>query len=579
MLQKFFTARRKWLGICICVLALLLGAASYVLLERAAENRRFSDFTRKVFIGEISSDTLSMHYILSDPEAFGISDYPVTLGRITASDEQKNADLENLYASLSSFLPSRLTEENRITFDTMKLYCENALEAADLPPLYEPLSPSLGVQAQLPVLLAEYAFYDKQDILEYLALLKDLPSYFASILTYEKKKADEGCFMSDASADRIIEQCSTFIDGGDDNYLQTIFQEKLSEFPGLKEEECSQLSQAHRVLMEESVIAAYRSLIEGLKELKGSGTNTMGLSYYPQGKEYYEYLVKSEVGISDSMQDVESMLLTCLQKDTAEIQRLIAENPKLITQAAAEINTLPPEQILLELQEKICADFPELEAPEYEIKYVHRDLEEFLSPAFYLTPPLDLETSNSIYINRASDLTGIDLYTTLAHESFPGHLYQTVFYERTDPNPIRSLFEPGGYTEGWATYVESFAYGYALSDSDLASLAALNRRVTLCLYSLLDIGIHYHGWTPGTASEFLRGFGITDPDTCAEIYQYVVETPANYLKYCVGSLCFVRLQDKYKEEQGEKFSLKEFHEKILRIGAAPFPVVEKYLLN
>ncbi len=579
MLQKFSFIRRRWLGALACVLALLFGASSYLLLERAAENRRFTDFTRQVFIGEISSDTLSMHYLISDPEAFGIRDYTVTLGRIAADDEQKNANLENLMASLASFLPSRLTEENRITLDTMKLYCETALDAADLPPLYEPLSPSLGVQAQLPVLLAEYAFYEEQDILDYLALLKDLPSYFESILTYEKQKADAGCFMSDVSVDRITQQCSTFISGGEDNYLQTIFQEKLSEFPGLKEEECSRLSEAHRALLRESVIPAYRSLIDGLNNLKGSGTNTMGLSYYPQGKEYYEYLLKSEVGIWDSPQEMESMLLTCLQKDVSEIQSLLSEKPELITQAAADGSTRSPEEILLDLQEKIREDFPPLEAPEYEIKYVHKDLEDFLSPAFYLTPPLDMETSNSIYINGASKLTGIDLYTTLAHESFPGHLYQTVFSERTDPNPVRSLFQPGGYTEGWATYAETFAYGYALSDSDLADLLLLNRRVTLCLYSLLDVGIHYHGWTPETAAEFLRGFGITDPDTCAEIYQYVVETPANYLKYCVGSLCFWQLQDEYREERGEDFSTIEFHERILRIGAAPFPVVEKYLLS
>src|SRR5699024_5592151 len=193
--------------------------------------------------------------------------------------------------------------------------------------------------------------------------------------------------------------------------------------------------------------------------------------------------------------------------------------------------------------------------------------------------PLDLETSNSIYINGASDLAGTELYTTLAHEGFPGHLYQTVFFERTDPNPVRSLFEPGGYVEGWATYTESYAYGYALSDSALAELLLRNRSVTLCLYSLIDLGIHYHGWTPDTASEFLRGFGITDPDTCAEIYQYIIETPANYLKYYVGSLCFEQLREEFRTQQGNDFSLKDFHEKLLRIGPAPFPVAEKYLLG
>lgn len=579
MFQKFSFSRRRQLAVLACILALFLGAAGFLLLSRAQENRKFSEFTRDFFAGEITSDTLSLHYTLADPAVFGIQDYPVTFGCISSRSGEQNAALENLSSSLASFSPSRLSRENRITLDIMKLYCETALEAADLPPLYEPLSPSLGVQAQLPVLLAEYAFYDEQDILDYLALLKDMPSYFSSILDYEKEKADAGCFMSDTSADRITEQCSAFIAGGEHNYLQTIFQEKISEFPGLTEKECAALSETHRKLLTDHVLPAYQSLINGLNSLKGRGTNTMGLSYYPQGQEYYEYLLKSEVGVYDSPEEVENMLLARLQEDVSAIHALLSKDPGLIAKAYSDTDTRSPQEMLLDLQEKISEDFPALDAPEYEIKYVHEDLEEFLSPAFYLTPPLDLETSNSIYINGASDLAGTELYTTLAHEGFPGHLYQTVFFERTDPNPVRSLFEPGGYVEGWATYTESYAYGYALSDSALAELLLRNRSVTLCLYSLIDLGIHYHGWTPDTASEFLRGFGITDPDTCAEIYQYIIETPANYLKYYVGSLCFEQLQEEFRTQQGNDFSLKDFHEKLLRIGPAPFPVAEKYLLG
>lgn len=579
MFQKFSFSRRRQLAVLACILALFLGVAGFLLLSRAQENRKFSEFTRDFFAGEITSDTLSLHYTLADPAVFGIQDYPVTLGCISSRSGEQNAALENLSSSLASFSPSRLSRENRITLDIMKLYCETALEAADLPPLYEPLSPSLGVQAQLPVLLAEYAFYDEQDILDYLALLKDMPSYFSSILDYEKEKADAGCFMSDTSADRITEQCSAFIAGGEHNYLQTIFQEKISEFPGLTEKECAALSETHRKLLTDHVLPAYQSLIDGLNSLKGRGTNTMGLSYYPQGQEYYEYLLKSEVGVYDSPEEVENMLLARLQEDVSAIHTLLSKDPGLIAKAYSDTDTRSPQEMLLDLQEKISEDFPALDAPEYEIKYVHEDLEEFLSPAFYLTPPLDLETSNSIYINGASDLAGTELYTTLAHEGFPGHLYQTVFFERTDPNPVRSLFEPGGYVEGWATYTESYAYGYALSDSALAELLLRNRSVTLCLYSLIDLGIHYHGWTPDTASEFLRGFGITDPDTCAEIYQYIIETPANYLKYYVGSLCFEQLREEFRTQQGNDFSLKDFHEKLLRIGPAPFPVAEKYLLG
>lgn len=99
--------------------------------------------------------------------------------------------------------------------------------------------------------------------------------------------------------------------------------------------------------------------------------------------------------------------------------------------------------------------------------------------------------------------------------------------------------------------------------------------LTLC--SLLDLGIHSQGWLLSDASAFLAQFGITDASAAASLYQYILETPANYLKYCVGSLSFSQLLSEVREQEGDSFSLIGFHEKLLRLGPLPFPLVEKYL--
>ena len=180
-------------------------------------------------------------------------------------------------------------------------------------------------------------------------------------------------------------------------------------------------------------------------------------------------------------------------------------------------------------------------------------LKDFLSPAFYLTPPADVNSPNSIYLNPADEMTGIELYSTLAHEGFPGHLYQTVSFSR-----------------------------YAARNLDantqaLCRLWYLNRSVHLILCSLLDLGIHSQGWLLSDASAFLAQFGITDASAAASLYQYILETPANYLKYCVGSLSFSQLLSEVQKQEGDSFSLIGFHEKLLRLGPLPFPLVEKYL--
>ncbi len=84
-----------------------------------------------------------------------------------------------------------------------------------------------------------------------------------------------------------------------------------------------------------------------------------------------------------------------------------------------------------------------------------------------------------IYINRASTYTALDLYTTLAHEGYPGHLYQTILSGSTTLGSVRNLLNFGGYIEGWATYVEMYAYGLSDTDPNLAELYRLNRSLTL----------------------------------------------------------------------------------------------------
>lgn len=94
---------------------------------------------------------------------------------------------------------------------------------------------------------------------------------------------------------------------------------------------------------------------------------------------------------------------------------------------------------------------------------------------------------------------------------------------------------------------------------------------------LIDIGIHYRGWDAARTAVFLKAFGINNASTAAEIYQYIVETPGNYLKYYWGYLNFLDLKTVCQKRLGDDFDLKEFHRRILDIGPVQFPVLEKYM--
>ena len=553
-----------------------------------SENSRFETFTEKLFQSEVSSNTLTLHYTLSNPDKKGIPKPEVTLGSVLSDPDKTTRLCQEYENKLKSFAYSKLSLENQLTCDMLLLYFHTRAVLGKNSILDEPLGPSLGVQAQLPVLLAEYTFNTKEDISDYLKLLSTIKPYFQSILELEKKKSAAGLFMSDTTLDRILKQCQSFIADPDSNYMDDIFTQKLKAFstPTLSAQTQQKLCTYHHKLIYEEVIPAYQELIKGLEALRGTGKNSRGLAFFDGGREYYLYLLRSETGTYVPVKKIEQRLSAQLLSDYQQIRSLLKKNPDLITSLSVYSNqlTLTPTQILERLPDLMAEDFPELDNVTYEIRSVHPSMKSFLSPAFYLTPPIDTQSPNVIYINDSGRTTSLELFGTLAHEGFPGHLYQTVSFARSNPSDIRYLVTSSGYVEGWATYVESYGYEYAASlmkNSSAAQnavrLAWLNRSMNLCIYSLIDIGIHYRGWEEARTAAFLKAFGITNASTVSEIYQYIVETPGNYLKYYWGYLNFLDLKTSIQKKLGDNFNLKEFHHKILEIGPVQFPVLEKYM--
>ena len=553
------------------------------------ENRRFSAYVEERFHSEVTSSAITLHYTLADPASRGIAPGTASFGTVSIPDRTSyDALLQSVETTLTSFHRNRLSAENQITLDLLlyELDCEKMPGSTSL--LAEPLGPSLGIQAQLPILLAEYPFRTQQDIADYLHLLQDLPRYFSDLIALEQEKSRQGVFQNDLAVDGIIRQCNAFLadaDTPESHLLHTVFQNKLQASSLFSEAERNLCLQTHEKLLISCVFPAYRSLSDALSSLRGKGTqNAGGLSRQEGGLSYYAYLLRSRVGVDASPEELTRLLTQQLADQCAEMQIILDQNPSLsLSEQALVLPFSTPEEMLADLQNAVSEDFPVLSGIAYEVKTVDDSLKDFLSPAFYLTPPMDTGTPNVIYINPAASYQGLELFTTLAHEGFPGHLYQTVTFQRQKSSNIRNLLCTSGFAEGWATYIEPYAYQYAAdyiqdpSATELARISWLNRSINLCMYSLLDIEIHYNGWTQAEAASFLKAFGIEDSAVVSEIYQYILETPGNYLKYYWGYLSLLDLRTSEQNRLGQDFDLKAFHNQVLKIGGVQFPVLEKYI--
>lgn len=587
MFHLILKHRKKIFLILPCCLLVILisflsGNAFWSSLHAESSDRQFRTFTRSLFQTEVSANTISLHYTLRSPSDYGIADIPATYGSLSSDPVAAKASVRNVLSSLQEFDPDTLSSENALTFKILDTYLKNASTGTDYLLYQEPLGPVSGIHTQLPVLLSEYSFYDTQDVETYLALLKETPSYFDSVIQFEQKKAASGLFMPDYQADSVLDTCQSFIDMGKENYLVSTFNERIASLDLLPENKKDSFQKENMKLVTEEIYPAYQNLITAIKSLKGKGMNEQGLSHFPYGKKYYEYLVRQTTGCNESISRLRLMTRAQILEDLSAMQKVLFPADAALTQASV-LEQTSPDSMLDDLRSKITDTFPEIPDVDFQVKYVPESMQDYLSPAFYMIPAIDNLTENVIYINNGQTASGLNLYTTLAHEGYPGHLYQTVYFSASEPNPIRSILDFGGYVEGWATYAEMMSYYLAPLPKTEASLLQKNNSVILGLYALADMGIHYDGWSVTDTVRFFSDYGINDPNAVQSVYKLIIGSPANYLKYYIGYLKFYELKKEMADALGNQFSQKEFHRAVLDVGPAPFEIVydevEKNLLN
>jgi uncharacterized protein (DUF885 family) len=542
-----------------------------------ADNEAFNNYTNDLFCNFVTSDTVTLHSLLEHPKDYGIDDYEVTLGSIDLEELDSVNDITEALNELLTFDRSSLSQSQQITYDELKRYLETQLEYSDLYLFNTQLSTTIGIQVQLPLIFAEYSFEEEKDITEYITLMCDTDRFFQNIVDYETLRSKAGYFMQDELANEIITQCQTFVQSVDSGFLITTFDERLNSLNNISDEQKAEYKKQNLSAIQEHLVKGYNILIDGLNSLLGSNIYKGGLKNYPNGDKYFEYLLKYNLGWSKSVEELNALADKYLKKNLIAMQKLLVNEPTLSTAFESfSFGISNPADIISDLKNKIKEDFPDAPDVDCTINYISDSLKDYASPAMYFTPQLDNISVNSIYINP-SESDSNTLYATMAHEGYPGHMYQMTYFTASNPNPIRFILQPNGFVEGWATYCELHSYSYANTGNDkLNSLAAANYATILCLYAKMDIGINYYGWNESNTASFLSDYGF-DSTVAKTIFNSIVSEPANYCKYVLGYIGFSELKETAQSRLGDKFNLKEFHKFIMDLGPVTFDTLNERL--
>ncbi len=541
------------------------------------ENKEFTKFMDQEFVDTLESDYITMHYAVKDYESYGIEKPERTLGTATLasySDAVKtNTEALN---KLKSFDYNTLSVNQQHDYDTYKKALEDSI-ALNSYPLFDSLfNPYSGILDNIVTNLTEFTFYTKEDFSDYLEVLNSVSDYFDEAIELTQYQAENGYFLSDSLLDAAEEWISDFVNKKEDSALICVFDEKVDAFSDLTSEEKEKYKKENKEIVLNSVIPAYENASVELEKLRGSAKYEGSLSNYPNGKEYYQALVNSKTSTNET---VEELVSECEDYMSSLINLYIIlyslDGDIDIEYTTADFSTGTAEETLEYLKEHM-SEYPAGPDVSYVCSYLDESVANDSVLAYYLVPTIDDYKNNVVRIN--GELVGEDaeqLYGTLAHEGYPGHLYQTTWYYATNPHPIRTVASMIGYSEGWAMYAECDEFLNATVSYEIGQYAFFDTALGYLINAYADLGVNGLGWDVSALQEKMDTMGLNGESIAQTLYDYVVEKPGMILPYGIGMMKMQSLRAKTYTALGDKFNETTLDSVLLTYGPRPFETVEK----
>ena len=574
-------------SICFILLSgTILFGCGQASTQTSLKQKKFDRFLNSCFREYAAENTVTLHFKLSNPSAYGIKT-PVspTYGDFSSDTLKKNCSRsKELLQKLYTFPTSSLTKKQKLTWQIFQDYLNESIMNEKYILYSSPLGTN-GLQSEIPVTLSEYRLDNEKDIKDYLSLVNQVPELFTQILDFEQERRYAGLISPSFVISDTIDQIDQFLNASEENNpLIQSFEDRLTEVESLSKDQKASYIANNRLLVTDKVLPAYKSLKTSLQAYTNDSKNTSSkerLCEYKNGQDYYKFLLMSNVGTDFSPEDCITILEAQLKNTVKDISSLTAKNKDLYTEYLSATPALSaPKEIMNTLKNDSLIDFPEIKNISCQLKNVPDALSGTSACAFYLVPPIDSTKDNIIYINK-SRVDSNELFSTLAHEGYPGHLYQTNYFLTTNPSPLRTFLHCAGYDEGWGTYAQLYSYNFIefknvdeQTTKQLRQLYRDNDLLSLSLSSLCDLYVNYKNYDENALANYLQTYGI-DKDSAQNLYRYVIENPTTYLSYSIGYYELDQLKQTMSDSLGKAFKISDFHEAVLNVGSCNFSILRQ----
>lgn len=503
--------------------------------------------------------------------------------------------------------PSSLDEETRLSYDLYLQKQENILEDYDFRFYNYPVNQMFGYHAELPAFLINMHRIDSiSDAEAYISRLKGIPKVMEDVIGNLKIREQNGIMPPIFVFDRVLESSRNVIKGKpfgksvENSALLEDFKSKIDDLEISQKKKKELISKAETALTKE-VKPAYQNLIVFLETQQKRANSDAGAWKFPKGEEFYANALKRATTTNLSANQIHEIGLSEVARIHAEMEKIKKKvgfkgtlqdffefmrkneqfyyandstgRSKYLTEARSIINTMKDDL------DKLFLTKPEAELV---VKAVEPFREKNAGKAFYQQPAKDGSRPGTYYANLY-DMSAMPTYQMEAlayHEGIPGHHMQIAIAQELEEIPqFRKFSFYTAYVEGWGLYSELLPKEIGYYKDPYSDFGRLAMELWRSCRLVVDTGIHSKKWTREEGIAYYKENTPNAESDCIKMVERHIVMPGQATAYKIGMNKILELRENAKQELGEDFDIREFHDVILLDGAVPLNILEEKVDN
>ncbi|AZP27688.1 MULTISPECIES: DUF885 domain-containing protein [Acinetobacter] len=507
-------------------------------------------------------------------------------------DKKSTQNFLNRFEAIDS---TGFSATDQLNKDLMIYQLKETLKNYDLK-LYEmPFNQMWGLHLQFPGFISSIPFDNAKQYQDYIARLKQIPLILEQGIQLAKQGQKDGLMPPKYLIEKVAKQINSIaVPAGKDS----VFASPLKQFPkNISKAEQERLSREILQVIDQNVRPAYQKLGAFIqKDYLPYGRQHEGIWSLPNGDELYRFYVENNTTTSESPETIHQLGLKEVARIEAEMlkiakaqgfndlksfQQSLKTNPAVFPKSREEILEIY-RRYIAQMQPELPKLFGLLPKNKVEVLPVEQYREKEAAGAEYHQGTPDGSRPGQVYVNTGdfSERSKISMEATAYHEAIPGHHMQIDIAQNLPNLPMfRKQPNHTAYIEGWALYAEQLGKDVGFYKDPLSDYGRLSSELFRACRLVVDTGVHYKKWTRQQMIDFMREHSALDePDIQAETDRYIA-IPAQALAYKMGQLKILELRELAKQELGDRFDIKAFHDMILNAGTLPLNILDARIKN